>query len=1099
MSWTKFFTSWFFSFLMAWMPFAAYAAPMAANDNNKPTEKKLLSVFQESKYQVRTEWTSTGNTNGYTYIVENPKDPDGPKAVIDPTPEEELKRFSPKETDRKFWAMMKRAAKAGVAPIQYFGNPAVHSAMRFPKESALFFMAIGAVMSLQMIANYGANPTRGYDHVKHSISPAGMFSFYMFMYSMGLTTTTLEKFFGNPKFRPFIPYLGMSVGMFVSGQLGQFMADPNVGACIDKWRGIPHEKKPGENPNDPCDEAFNWYVVKRRLYEAAPGLISMLGSTLIAGYLQKGATAAVGRVANFAKGAALAGVLTETAGGAAVRGAVMRVSAMSVFVIATRFGLAITGVGLIGQIAQMALFYFLDAGVMNRWISFRWRNIFDGVGFNSSSEMMVDFLVQKKRTNWQDTLTDKSCTKLKRKYDCEWDFASRLEELREDLAGWRMMNLMEVYEGHAAWQTKLNNMNGLYNATYNYYSDFVNEAIISKTRKDGDKPSRLDIPYPLLGVTPDGFAPEKMSLQYSDPQFVEVNSAQTAKNVGEELTKLMPTDDFKRSGFLPHEIKFLEKLATNLKSAKVMDQGQAVLDLQMQYRSASQLTSAGSYFFAPLLKGMLDSLGEQASPTLEPGRGFSIAFQKWSSLAPQLKDLDYRKASGLYQTPMLGDLLNIQMVCGPEMEKKESIVSDSWGSMAEFYPPQLVKPDMKGATMCGAVGAHKAPSKMMYTNPIEYDGKTYKGALDFAKNNLKPAVFGTKRTFDPFGEEIAEQNFDIWWEQNTVPQMRAAYDIFSDHYDGLMAELVHGLKRNKDSNWNAGPVHNGILLQAQQEVRFNLMILGEMLKDLFRIQRGGLMPRSYFSSKPEGEPVRVAEPRQTGRGPVLYPKIPLFETLQQDVLEWGRIARLYPQSPGADTTGRVLGYPLQIQKEIQYEFDMLMWLLKTIRVVEYKGRERVLADFETNDLERQSKQVVEKLSHFADLLGVGEKETANKAIVKVSPEQREIATTLLSGLQKLAQELSLYGMMINAVSWDRMRQLRAGADPGNLSKEQIEMLFRAAGARGVGKSISIPPGESIKVMPLGDRKLVPGERPKALPSQTETDSDDDELPPPESK
>lgn len=1008
-SWFSYSLRWFLAFLIAWLPFAAPAGNLVsltdAKDRLTPEDRQLFEraekTFGSQGYELKVD------EGGKKAVLMDPRNPNQAALEIPFNDEKELRKFSPKSLGREFLAGMMAARP---------GETLTGTAKRFPYESALFFMAIGSVVAFQLFTDYSSNPVRMKQHVDHSLSPLGMFSFFSFMYANGMTTNTLSVWLKNPKFHTFIPYLGMSVGYFVQSTIASFAADPSVKECVAGMMGAKKNGNAKADEETACEKAFSSYVIKRKFAEMAPGLVSMMASTLIAGLIQKGVTA-IGTAALKMAGVDIALFLVP--GGVAVQG--IRFVLMSA--------------------VQMALFYYLDAGWLNRRVTFAWKNVFDGIALDRLGHRIAEHMLRKKAGAWKDELDADSCTTKKRDHGCKEDFASAVKEFQQTMSEWRMMNLIDVYEGHQAWQEQLASLNGLYNVTFNFYQDFVDEARNSQFKIQN--PQRLEFRDHLAGVTAKNLSSGAANMFYLKPQFTQNMQKATAEEVGKNLLASLASVEMKQRPLLPYELDFLTKLGNALANGSIEEKGAAIAEMNRKLFPTIMTTSMA---LGPDLREVLTEVrAALGSPTpyKEPGRGFIMAFEKYSESAPLLESVKTPSYGGLFKTPHPTEYLVSQMICGPDAAANQAVIKTTAGYPSVFLPPRITAPLQNEDRICWGNG--QANENVMFSYPLDQNGEKYVGLLDYNKRNVLPEIFGDQD----------KSGFTDWWERTTQSQMRAAYLGFSKSYDDIVIRLVRQMEQPQDSAWNMGSASNGTFPSMRQQLRFNLMILGEILKDAYQAQKGASLPVPYFNSQMEAEPTYVA-PRAAS-APLRILKI--LKT--DDVLEWDRLIRRFP-GQAASKTAQPRGYALQIQKEIEHQFDLLFWQFRKIKIVEVEDssersfagisfgkRERVESTLENAEMNEQVEMLTKKLQEFSDLLGVGE--NADSGIVKLSPEQREIAINALNGLMAMGQEINSYGMIANSVSWDKIRDARGlNTRQERLNgsiQEQIRMLSVLANKR----------------------------------------------------
>ena len=87
-----------------------------------------------------------------------------------------------------------------------------------------------------------------------------------------------------------------------------------------------------------------------------------------------------------------------------------------------------------------------------------------------------------------------------------------------------------------------------------------------------------------------------------------------------------------------------------------------------------------------------------------------------------------------------------------------------------------------------------------------------------------------------------------------------------------------------------------------------------------------------------------------------------------------------------------------------------------------------------------------QLSRIADLLGVGENKDQEK--VHLTQVQNDLAVSCLQKLQSIASEIMMYGAMANAVSWDKINNLKqVNFEKNKFSNQQQKILSKMRSSR----------------------------------------------------
>lgn len=969
MNWLKKLAAFFAATNMILAPVLAQAqqpqaAPLSAADQTKLTQYKdyLEPLGYELVLDEKADKALVYQKNTHQLAMEIPFGR-----------EENLRKFSPKNMNAMMLDEMVKIKDASKAAWS-------HSYKNLPTETAIFFMAMGAVVAGELITNYAQNPVGMKQHIDHQLSPLGVVSFFTFMYSQGVTSNVLAMYLTNPKFGRFIPYLGMVVGSFAQTYFSQIISDPNVRACGKTWLGgqITDADKAAGVDADPCSKAYDYLVVHKKIWEFAPGIVSMLASSVIAG-------------------------LVETV----AQRAVIRMVGVEIATLLIPGGLEVKGIRLLlTKGLQIGLFVAIDAWLSSKVI-FAWKNIFDGGEFNTVNDKLVQDIFDQRKAQWK---ADKTA------------MVDDLKDFRKRSSDWRMVNLAEVYEAHQNWSEMLEQMTGMFNASYGFYNAFVNEVRDSQ----GGKPNRpLNMSYPMNGVKAKDLADGKEDLYFTNPKFVEPMQVDTVNDVAAYISQSLQSEAYKY--FLPPELETLKKIRDLLANDDIMKKAQGLLELNKALATAAQTMYFTSEGLQELRK-IYAMLGAP-NPLLEPGRGFGATYEQAPTTAETLKGVNYYRVVGMYKTDHITDALVMQMVCGPDAENGENLIRNTTGFPAIFMPPQIQKPNEDLKNVC--YGSGEIPTSGIYRMPVRgADGKQYTGYLDYLKSNIRPSVLG--------GEESV---FPDWWKKTTESQVQAAFEGFGAKYDTIVANLISKIYREGNSSLNAGPMANGAITSLFQEARVYQVVLGELLKDTYQAQKNSPLPNSYFSNDKQQEPAVIYTRQQA-----MYGKIPLLSMLAQTpTLEFDRLIQPFTLNPNVKSLARPpRGYSLQIQKEVEQQLSVMNGLLKQIKVVTVPdqdswwnsakqwvgmgGHTAIQSDLENSQLEDQLKKIQETLSQFSALLGVGDNNDG--ALVSLNDDQRDIAVTCLESLQSLATEMMMYGTIANAVSWDKIRNLK------NLNMEQ---------------------------------------------------------------
>jgi len=171
-----------------------------------------------------------------------------------------------------------------------FARPMSSGMHGFPAQSALFGVAIGAVMATKMMTDYSANPAAFLQYIEGLDDPMTHISFFMFMAASGFTQDYLKTKVGGMngsknvrRMRAAIPYIGMSAGLIVSNLTHEVSS--LLSACSDHLLKPSKPNKVGQP--DPCDMAHDeFFNFENKVEMYIPMILSMTLSTAGLSYAQ---------------------------------------------------------------------------------------------------------------------------------------------------------------------------------------------------------------------------------------------------------------------------------------------------------------------------------------------------------------------------------------------------------------------------------------------------------------------------------------------------------------------------------------------------------------------------------------------------------------------------------------------------------------------------------------------------------------------------------------------------------------------------------------------------------------------------------------------
>lgn len=401
---------------------------------------------------------------------------------------------------------------------------------RFPMESFLFFVAIGAVNMATLMASYANNPLIMEQHLQSLTDPIGNLSFLAFMVANGYTThfldnprltvrfpkeiekvlnvslmygpmlspgATKEQIIAGAKpyfdskavsaakkaYGHFLPYLSMTAGSMASHLVGDILH--SLQACVKSITppaGEQANKVSGKVKDplnalsqDPCDVAWREWTIEKKYNTYAPALATMIVSqalsTAVSWGLEKAKTGA------FDNGAAEGLSLLEAKG---------KKSLTFKFLGAALFDMNPYGMGgkayrLIAHVSNLAMFTWLDQ-LVHHWVDDKISNINYGnynIAYKSDAiprkaEILYDLINKEKVDKYQKM--SPACQKDIQSYECQsQDILGFLHNFSETMTKWRDFNKSKPLMAHQNWLQLVNNFQATEAATKSFYSEFLND------------------------------------------------------------------------------------------------------------------------------------------------------------------------------------------------------------------------------------------------------------------------------------------------------------------------------------------------------------------------------------------------------------------------------------------------------------------------------------------------------------------------------------------------------------------------------------------------------------------------------------------------
>jgi hypothetical protein len=231
-------------------------------------------------------------------------------------------------------------------------------------------------------------------------------------------------------------------------------------------------------------------------------------------------------------------------------------------------------------------------------------------------------------------------------------------------------------------------------------------------------------------------------------------------------------------------------------------------------------------------------------PDMVPGRAFLHAFKKVPTYKAKFEETEFPARPARYVLSELSEYFVHQMLCGPDIEKNENVVNETKGWRDELLPPQVRVANDKIFYFCDS--SNFAETNRMFTDPLYVDTskgrKVFKGPLDYLASQTRSSVLNggfTKWWESGFKSQMDDAllNYDKQYDVIAKDFMKSALTKTFSYQDKTVSSALKGIWNEVvDGDFdflNAGSVSNGAIFAVKQESRLYLLILNEMLKDLW--------------------------------------------------------------------------------------------------------------------------------------------------------------------------------------------------------------------------------------------------------------------------
>jgi hypothetical protein len=915
-----------------------------------PMPAQAAFVPKGEQVEVFFQWAKNG---GFLGIAKNASGKEMFRIASDPTSKEVLRQFGPR-------VLSETIKKAAVGT----GNIMIKKMARFPVESLGFFIALGGVMTYDLIFKSAQNPTGYKQLIDSQMDPLGQFAFYSFMVANGLVSEPMmamvQKGKWNGSLRHFIPYLGMSVGMTASHLVHELGTAEDLHKCVGDFLTA--------NPQatESCEAAHEAWIERGGLggltHDLAPSLIGLIGSTIISGGAQKFGIS-VARVAGLS-------VIVKTVAEITL-GSILKVVGVEIATAFVPGGLIIKFMrGAFAFVVQMAFFTWVQEQIQPG-INFAFANMFDGRDVDTKVYELSKAIQTERSFGWSPPLIyEQGKEKEKKKL-----VLNRLSEFGKKMSQWRQSNMEQVLVVQANWEQATGQLAQQYRVTRDFYSDLTgnlwqkNNGRYKDLYASGEEIHLLDRPAPLDGI-PTMTPTEDDPMIYSQaPDRIEAGQVAYVHHVVEKYQAKIPRIDKmddKNQKWWDYALKNLlvdDPIAIGAEIDRIRClMGYPGLSYPRRVKYIENCNYSISFSLNDNFRRLLLALTNQnglAQPQWGSGKTYINAYEMENDLSQVWFDEPVRTQH--YNTP-LNKLLAYAMT-GPIPGKDKMIIEDA-GYPAKFHPPRLSSYDIR--LLPQKTGLNRNDFMQMQANvagigPNRGCGMAY------------DCLFKTMHSgaYDPANYAA----FDNWWESKVEPDYIKAWLKFEQKYQYNIGKLVEALWQGK-SPFNRGNLANGIVESYLEEARIYLSTLSTIARDQVLREQGRIPPLMMRDA---------------------------HKTTKIGNIEFG-------------------GKQFHWQIKFMEDMEKMAYSLKKIKVQKipvYTGKKEDLpvSTLTTSELEEYSQLLTQRTAEIALFL---------KSSVKLNNYQNAVAAVCLQGLSNLNEELKTIGLVVNSASYRERHDIPGG-------------------------------------------------------------------------
>jgi hypothetical protein len=688
-----------------------------------------------------------------------------------------IEAMKPSNLSRQLAVLGKQSKTLGAKALSLAG----HEMMQFPLQSFGFFLAIGATVAEQAIFHYADDPVAFEHFIDGQIDPVGQVAFYTFMLANSGASQPLMSMIQNgklnPRLAPFIPYLGMSLGMIASNITSEAGHSKGFKDCAVQ---IATGKSPTDNNNQQsaapstasaCDSAYQEWTksggFSETMMQWAPGIVSLLATTVVTTAIQSGALK-----------------LAE------------KVVTMSAIEVATFFvpgGVAVKALRAVGFVAQMALFTRIN-NVIDPFFTQLWENWRQGDKISDLETSLSKNLSGVESANWNSSALNNDLTKLS-----------------EAMKAWRGMNAMDISTAQSSWIENLNNFAGLYNAANGFYSAVIGDLV--KMKKYPGYNAHLFRSFPMNGIQPANFSGD-LSYLFNQPDDISDMQLDTIKAVSAKLDQMYASNQAFLSDLGKGDRATLLSILAALRSQDPIKIGQAMENLNFQIRYVTESTFGFDTTFSKALKNIKSLLGSP-KPILEKSAGFAIYYLLTPDMSKSA-DLDHQvkfwfNAVTYTRAETMADWLMASTLWGPDISKHEKVTETTNGFYSQFLAPRLPLTS-DSEFVCSGNPMAQTSKLSICDHGVKYDNP-----LHFAAAHVQPQL-------------IDNNQFAAWWKSNAETPYVQTWVDFENKYQAIVAKLVNRLWNTDQKITNGSDVANGLFASAIQEMNVYSLTLGGVIR-----------------------------------------------------------------------------------------------------------------------------------------------------------------------------------------------------------------------------------------------------------------------------